>query len=321
MLKEVISKHWEKFDPNIEKTKELLSIVGKERVVVACSGGADSIALSLIAYCNSLNFSIAYIEHEISTYTSECAVMVKQLAEDLDAEFNSINLKMSQRSLADGNIEANARELRYQALSEIRIQTQSKFILTAHHKDDVVETFLINLLRGSGSGTASLSQQRDSIFRPLLHWRKKELEDFVTSCGYDFFDDPGNTDPRFVRNRIRHEVIPLLNEIADRDIVPLVSRTAELLSQDNSFLNEYASSLWPNGDPDTRELAKLDLVLQRHALRTWIKGYPPTYDEIERILDVVNHKVRSTQLSGNRTIWRSGAKLFQDETDNLNEGK
>lgn len=311
MLREAIFRHVQVIDPDHKKTVEQFSVFSSSKILIACSGGADSLGLALIAYAMNLDITVAYIEHELSIETQACSLLVKQLADDLDADFVTRNLSMSQ---VTSNIEETARELRYGALEDLATQMQCDVIFTAHHLDDLAETLVINMIRGAGSGAASLVRQRGRIVRPLLHWRKKMLEELVDACGYDYFSDPGNEKNKFVRNRVRHEVFPLLNDVSQRDVVPLIARMARTMKDDQDFLSAYAASLWPGDSPDTRLLSQLDPVLQRHALRQWVSGLAPSSDELDRILEVVHHKVPRTQISGNRTIWRRGAQLYQDVT-------
>ncbi len=291
----------------------LLSPLAKQKVLVACSGGADSIALAIVMRAWDIDFALAYIEHGLNPQTAECEVLVKNLANNLAVPFVTAHLDMSENN-TKSNIEATARSLRYSALEQLRITHGYNKIVTAHHLDDCAETFLINLVRGGGSGMSSLAKERGNIVRPLLDWRKTELVELVESVGLEYFSDPMNDDPRFVRNRMRNEVLPLLNDIAQRDVTPLIARAAEHLRSDSEFLASSAVALWPKGEPSTRTLMELDPVLRVHALRAWITGNPPSNEEMERILDVAEHTITSTQISGHRTIWRSGAVLYQDVT-------
>lgn len=295
---------------------DVLKTVAHRKVIVACSGGADSIALAIILRAWDTEFALAYIDHGINPETSECEIIVKNLAQKFDVPFFTAHLDMGNaEDLA--NVEASARSLRYMALETLRTTHGYHLIATAHHLDDIAETFLINLMRGAGSGISSLSPERDNIVRPLLDWRKAELEELVTSTGIEYFVDPMNSDPRFVRNRVRNEVIPLLNDVAQRDVTPLIARTAGHIQRDNAYLQKMSSQLWPVGEPSTRTLMKLDPVERTHALRTWIQGSPPSNEELDRIMDVVEHRTKSTQISGHRTIWRTGAVLYQDVTPPL----
>lgn len=301
-------------DTNSQLTQDNFEKLADQKVLVACSGGPDSVSLAVLCRIFGVDFGLAYIEHGLNEATQICEKLVSSLAKYCDVPFHTKSLKLGTDKNLESNLEAIARKYRYEALEEIRISEGYDVILTAHHQDDVAETFLINLVRGSGSGISSLAEERANIFRPLLHWRKNQLSSMAMAIGLETFDDEMNLDSRFVRNRVRHEVLPLLNEVADRDVVPLIARTARHAQIDNRYLEELASKLWPNGQARTRDLMALDPVMRTHALRAWIKGYPPSEAELDRILEVVSHARKSVQISGHRTIWRTGAVLYQDVT-------
>ncbi|MFN8016445.1 MAG: tRNA lysidine(34) synthetase TilS [Acidimicrobiia bacterium] len=311
--------HVQEFDRNILETEQELSEISNSKVIVACSGGADSIALALIFKAFNIDFALCYIEHGLNPATVQCELITKDLAQKLDVPFFYQHLNLVQD--LNANIEATARQHRYEALEKIRVTHNYDLIATAHHEDDLAETFFINLMRGSGSGVSSLKKKRNHIVRPLLHWRKKDLMSFVEALNFEYFHDESNDDKRFVRNRVRHELIPLLNEIAGRDVTPLIARSSKIFQSDNEYLNKLASQVWPKGEASTKDLRGLDPVIQVHALRNWIIGYPPSEDEMDRILQVVNHEIVSTQISGDRTIWRRGAVLYQDVTSTRTQGQ
>lgn len=302
-------------DSNQTKTNEIFESFVDRKILVACSGGPDSIALALMLYAFKLDFGIAYIEHGLSLDTAECELAVKNIALLCGVPFHISHLRLADDKKIKSNVEAQARKYRYEALEEIRSDNSYSKIVLAHHQDDYAETFLINLIRGSGSGISSMQKDNTTITRPLLHWKKSELIEFVNKLGIEYFSDPMNESYEYVRNRIRHELIPLMNEISKRDVVPLIARAAKHINADNVFLEQYATMLWPIDTASTRELAKLDETLQVHALRAWINGYPPSEEEMASILKVVSHENKSVQISGNRTIWRSGAVLYQDVTE------
>ena len=120
--------------------------------------------------------------------------------------------------------------------------------------------------------------------------------------------DPTNTDPAFWRNRVRNELIPLLNDIAGRDPVPVLRRTADLLRDDDQFLDRLAEALDPT---DARAVANADPVIARRALRRWltVDGYPPDLAAIERVLAVANGDTLACEIAGGRRIARKDQRL------------
>ena len=179
-------------------------------------------------------------------------------------------------TVADGpNLEARARTARRAALPPGS--------LTGHTADDRAETVLINLLRGAGlDGLAAMGPDPT---RPLLGLRRRETAALCAHLGLVPVDDASNRDRRFVRNRVRHELLPLLDDIAGRDTVPLLVRTADLAADDLALAASTGAALDPC---DARALAAAPPAAARRALRRWlaVDGYPPDAASISRVLEV-----------------------------------
>lgn len=184
--------------------------------------------------------------------------------------------------------------------------------LTGHTADDQAETLLINLLRGAGA--AGLAAMVSGPTHPILALRRHETSDLCRSLGVDVVHDPTNEDPRFLRNRIRHEVLPLLADVSGRDVVPILNRTSRHLRHVDDGVNRLADGFDPT---DTRQMAGAPPLLARAALRRWLtdgEGHPPSTAELERVLAVVRHEVRACELSGGRTVTRANGVLRLVET-------
>ena len=195
----------------------------------AVSGGADSVALLVLARAANLNVTAWHVDHGLRENSQAEAELVAQLAIQLEAQFESRTVTVEQGA----NTEARAREARYGALPQ--------GVMTGHTADDQAETILINLLRGSG--TRGLAGMQPTSQRPLLQLRRNETVALCNALGIAVFNDPSNDDERFQRNRIRHEVLPLLESLAKRDLVPVLTRQADLLRDDDDLLNELAGAL------------------------------------------------------------------------------
>ncbi len=177
------------------------------RLGLAVSGGADSLALLLLAHgaLGSKAIAAATVDHGLRPESaSEAAFVARVCAE------RGIDHKVLSVEVAEGNLQANARAARYLALGQWHDEVRAAALLTAHHADDQAETLLMRLNRGSGvSGLASIRSMAEipgwggSLARPLLRWRKSELESVVASCGLEPVRDPSNVDPQFDRARVR----------------------------------------------------------------------------------------------------------------------
>ena len=194
----------------------------------AVSGGADSVALMVLACAANLNVTAWHVDHGLRENSHTEASLVAQLATQLGAQFESRTVTVEQGA----NTEARAREVRYAVLPP--------GVMTGHTADDQAETILINLLRGSG--TRGLAGMQPTAQRPLLHIRRSETQALCKELGITVFHDPSNNDERFQRNRIRHEVLPLLESLAKRDLVPVLTRRADLLRDDDDLLSSLAHS-------------------------------------------------------------------------------
>ena len=236
----------------------------------AVSGGADSVALLVLACAANLHVTAWHVDHGLRENSHTEAELVAQLATQLGAQFESRTVSVEQGA----NTEARAREARHAALPS--------GVMTGHTADDQAETILINLLRGSG--TRGLAGMQPTSQRPLLHIRRSETQALCDALGIAVFHDPSNNDERFQRNRIRHEVLPLMESLAKRDLVPVLTRQADLLRDDDDLLNELASALDPT---DALALASAPIALARRAIRSWLTNpLVPDSATVERVLEV-----------------------------------
>ena len=210
-----------------------------------------------------------------------------------------MTFRCSRAELDDGpNFEARARAARHDLLGPDA--------LTGHTADDQAETVLLALLRGSGA--TGLSAMRPSTRRPLLGLRRHETQLLCATLDLDPVEDPTNTDPRFRRNRVRHELLPLIDSIAERDVVPLMVRSADLLGDDDRLLDKLSGSIDPT---DARALAAAPLPLARRAIRAWLSigGYPPDAAAVARVLEVATGGRAACEVTGVGRVRRSHQRL------------
>ncbi|MDP9072867.1 MAG: TilS substrate-binding domain-containing protein, partial [Actinomycetota bacterium] len=173
-------------------------------------------------------------------------------------------------------------------------------------------TILVNLLRGAGLDGLAPMRDRARIRRPILALRRHETRDLCRAVGWSAVEDPTNQDRRFVRNRIRHELLPLVADIAARDPVPVLVRQADLLGADAALLDDLAARVDPT---DAKALAAAPEVLARRAVRRWLRSsegpeqHPPSSAEVERVLDVACGRAVACELSGGRRVRRGAGRL------------
>jgi tRNA(Ile)-lysidine synthase len=238
------------------------------------------------------------------------AGMVAALAEVLGTRFLATSVAVA----PGGNLEARARAGRYAALDAARRASGASMVLLGHTQDDQAETVVLNLLRGSGSsGLAGMAAVRDHVARPLLGMRRHETRAVCDALGLTVFHDPMNDDVTFRRVAIRRRVLPLLADVAGRDLVPVLARQADVLRAESTFLDELAAAAWPGADgTSVRALRALPSVLALRAVRCWLGAPPPSHAEVGRVLAVARAEARSTQLAGGRVVRRAGGHLVVD---------
>ncbi|MFN8021476.1 MAG: tRNA lysidine(34) synthetase TilS [Acidimicrobiales bacterium] len=261
-------------------------------VVCAVSGGADSLALLALAVAAGCRAEAVHVDHGLRPGSHLEFAVVADAAATLDVPARSVRVEVA----PGPNLEARARAARYAALPP--------GALTGHTADDQAETVLINLLRGAGS--SGLAGMRADDRRPLLHLRRHDCRALVETLGWTPVADPSNDDPRFVRNRVRHELLPLLDAIAGRDLAPVLARQAALLRDESDLLDELARALDPT---DARALAAAPPPLARRAVRRWLtdtdpERHPPDAATVERVLDVATGRALGTDVGAGRQVRR-----------------
>jgi tRNA(Ile)-lysidine synthase len=240
-----------------------------------------------------------HVHHGLRDSADHDADVARVIAARLGAEFRSVHVDVH-----DGpNLEARARQARREALGPDA--------MTGHTADDQAETLLLALLRGAGA--TGLGAINPGHRHPILALRRSETRSLCAQLDLIVAEDPTNNDPRFRRNRIRHEVLPLLNDVAERDVTVLLARTADLLRADEQFLDELAAAIDPT---DAAALTAAPTVLGARAIRQWLEheGYPPDADTVRRVLAVAKGDARACELVGGRRVERRGNRVHLDTT-------
>ncbi|MGO8874105.1 MAG: tRNA lysidine(34) synthetase TilS [Acidimicrobiales bacterium] len=275
-------------------------------LVCGVSGGADSLALLLLATAAGCRVTAVHVDHGLRPGSAGEAERVASVAARFGAAFRAERVVV-----ADGpNLEARARQARRRALGPDAA--------TGHTADDQAETVLANLLRGAG--VSGLAAMRAGPRHPLLDLRRTETEALCDHFGLEALRDPSNDDPRFVRNRIRHELLPLCSDIARRDVVPLLARQARVLAGDAEVLDAVASLV---DGSDAAALSAAPDPVARRSVRRWLAGddpYPPPLDAVERVLEVARSERRATELPGGRRVSRSHGRLSLAPADPVAPG-
>lgn len=200
----------------IDHIKKEFSFKKNETILLTISGGLDSVVMCDLFHQAGLQFAIAHCNFQLRGKESdEDEDFVEALAEKYDVAFHSVSFDTAVYTKNKKlSIQEAARELRYSWFEEIRKQYNYSAIAVAHHRDDSVETFFINLLRGTGiRGLHGILPQQGNIIRPLLFTGRKELEAYSKKRKLKFREDSSNESDKYLRNRIRHHLIPMLEEL------------------------------------------------------------------------------------------------------------
>ena len=262
----------------------------------AVSGGPDSLALLVLATEAGCGVTAWHVDHGLREGSAAEAEVVAEAAARWGAAFEARTAHCD----PGPNLEARAREARYAVLPE--------GVLTGHTADDQAETVLLNFIRGAGpDGLAGINPAR----RPILDLRRHETHALCDELGLKPAQDPSNLDPAHRRNRVRHELLPLLCDIADRDVVPIIARSASLMSGIRDLLDELATATDPT---DAKAMASTPEPLAQMALRRWIQRetgaeHPPDAAAIERVMAVIRNEARSTEIGGGWRVTRSSQRL------------
>lgn len=275
---------WQK-DALIRKAKEYILahelILPGQNVVAAVSGGADSMALItvLAALRQELDFSLsaAYFDHQLREESAAEGELAEEWVNGLNIPFYRGAAPV--RELAQGkNLENTARKLRHGFLKEVARMTKAQRIATGHHKEDQGETLLLHLLRGSGSeGLAAMAPKEGRLIRPFLAVSKEEILAFCQAHQLPYATDASNFSPEYTRNRLRLEIIPLLEDF-NPQLMTGLSVTADILREENQLLQAAAVGALeevrlPSEGLRGGVLAALPLALQRRVLRLAYEEY------------------------------------------------
>jgi tRNA(Ile)-lysidine synthase len=264
-------------------------------VVCAVSGGPDSLALLVLAVTAGLSVTAVHIDHGLRAGSAAEADVVAVAAARYGAAFRAERVAVE----PGPNLEARARAARRSVLAP--------GTATGHTMDDQAETVVLNMIRGAGLD--GLAAMRPGPVHPLLALRRSETRALCQTAGLEPVQDPSNNDRRFVRNRIRHELLPLCSDIAGRDVVPVLARQASVLATEAAFLDDQAAAL---DATDAAALASAPLALARRATRklAWSSApYAGDLAAVERVLAVARGASPATDVAPGLRVRRSKGRL------------
>lgn len=303
------------------------------RVIVAVSGGADSVALLLSldellsARRLEVSLTVAHLDHGLRPKSHEDAEWVEDLARRLGYGFRLERQAVGERAQnGRDNLEQAARRARYEFLARISEEDGARIVLAAHTVDDQAETVLLRLLRGSGAeGLGGMEPVRNLyagssalLARPLLNWaRRSETEEYCCSREVEFRADEMNEDESFARVRVRKRLLPLMQGFNAR-VVEALARTASLLREDSRALDKLAALLLDEARKGSQPedsslsvdvLAAAGAAPRRRALRLWLAEGRGDLRRLEMVHLVAVERLLAGERGGRRVELPGGAKV------------
>jgi tRNA(Ile)-lysidine synthase len=294
----------------------------EESCLIGVSGGRDSVAL--LHQLHAAGFRqliVCHLDHALRPESGEDARFVKELAAKLGLDF--VLKREDVAALAKRrkkSLETTAREARYAFFAQVARKRDCPRLFLGHHADDQVETLLFNLFRGAGAGglagmsamsTRTVDGVTLQISRPFLATWREEIDEFIARQKLSFIEDASNTDRKFTRNRLRHEVIPALERAFGRDIRRAIWRSAEILRAEDELLSELMGSTPP--EFHVPALAAEPVAIQRRRLHAWLQlhSVPDVgFAEVEAVRALLTGRPAKANLPGGWHARRRAKRLF-----------
>lgn len=293
---------------------------GDKVLVVGVSGGPDSVALlHVLAQLRAtlmISLVAVYVDHGLRPRESEVeAGYVRYLAQQLGTGCEIVSVQVREHARAAKlSLEHAARDLRYEALRESAAGCGAQAIAVAHNADDQAEEILIRLLRGGGRMALSgMRTRRDDLVRPFLHVEKKRILEYLRDLRIRYCEDSMNADMRYLRSRVRHQLLPYLEENFDSGVRQALRKTADCLAEDEALLTELTEQALgevvaqspPGAEtvPSRIVLKRTVLVSQPKALQRriiekllWQVGGSASYLHILKIIDSARNGKTGSEL-------------------------
>jgi tRNA(Ile)-lysidine synthase len=279
------------------------SLLLDEPLLVGISGGADSVALLyLLLEHGYRHLTLCHFNHQLRGADADAdALFVQELAASLQLPYEVGTEDVRARATREKlSLEAAAREARYEFFATIAQQRGLPKLLLAHHADDQVETCFLHFLRGTGSaglaGMLPVSRRTIhgidlTIVRPLLAVSKKELLSLLTSRNLSYREDATNASLLPTRNRLRHRLLPLLDELFGTTYRNAITRTATILAAEDDYLESLAAPHAKEPQLKTKEISLMPIALQRRIVHTWLRNHgfqEVSFAEVELVLSLLN---------------------------------
>lgn len=271
-------------------------------VVVALSGGADSAALAYLGVRAGLTIRAVHVNHGFPA-SGRLADAASEIADHLDMTLEILTVEVAEGP----SPEEMARNARYHVLEGVEGP-----VLTAHTRDDTVETVLINLIRGTGlDGLGGIPVFRaPNIHRPMLEITREKTREMATLAGLGFIDDPMNQDLTVTRNRVRHRLLPVLREFNPK-VDESIARAAAAVRAEIDHIDRAYPDIDLGGELATAVVVALPRPVASRVVRRWLAAHEVavTADTVDRVWSVAKGETSRQDLNGGRSVVRREALL------------
>lgn len=296
-----------------------VKIPKKSKCVISVSGGADSMMLLFLMMQTDFQIEVVHFNHMQRDQSKVEADLVKKYCEDNNIPFHYYLIKVGA-----GNFHHQAHKLRNHYLAEVAKMTKSKYVFTAHHLDDLLETVLIKITRGSnllGYAGMQLVFQKKKInyVKPLLYTSKSEIIEYVKKHEIPYLDDESNEEDHYLRNRFRHAIVPILKQ-ENPNLLNQISQYNKQMTKAFDFIRKTTISLILNKDEIDLELFRQqEAVIQEDMIAYLIEKHPfnMTYDIVMQIKNMLLSKKPNQryQLSNTYFFYKSYETALIREID------
>ena len=289
-----------------------------DKILLAVSGGKDSVAMVDLFSKSQLNIGILHCNFKLRNNDSDLdEQLVEEIAQSYQVPFFKKNFDTKNYAEDKGiSIQMAARELRYDWFEQIRESEGYDYVATAHHKNDVVETMLINLTKGTGiAGLHGILNKKEKVIRPLLCYTSQEITDFVKEQHLSYREDSSNTEVKYTRNKIRHQIIPKLEEINPSLIETLYDESQQFLELEQILIQKIDSEkkkyLKEEGDLIKIDIQKLlKLTPLRSYLYYFLKDSGFNIADVKNIIDGLDNHSGKTYYSSTHQLVKDRNELI-----------
>ncbi len=237
------------------------------KYVVAVSGGVDSVVLlDLLSKNKSLDLVVAHFDHGMRKNSDKDCKFVEMMAGKYKLPFIGGGSRLGEQAS-----EEIARRARYDFLYSILKSEKAKAIITAHHQDDVIETIILNILRGTGRKGITSLKSRSDIIRPLINFNKKQIKDYATENNIAWVEDPTNQSLDYSRNWVRHKLVPKLSDENKKKLIELYNQHKPMNDEiDNLITKLFTSRVKTKLDKNI--IQKTDYSVACELVAEWLRA-------------------------------------------------